>query len=268
MKPAIHIDEQLIRIDTDQYLMTIAFKQQPITVDIHKIKDKYPQEINVYRAGDVTNSLHNKPDAETRKCQQCGNDFILKRKDQVNCTSACSNKYHLAKGRAKKRTEKMDNPPVKHCVTCGAEYKAFFNHQKYCNAQCYPSNQKKEKVTFTCAECGKPFEPASKKARFCSALCRKNNYYKIHYQPSAKSIGRPKKQDLNGASSKAPIIDRQMLQHERKRIKAINASPDLSQKIPVKIDAKTTIYIKPGEDPEQARKNFIERHNQFERSEL
>lgn len=31
--------------------------------------------------------------------------------------------------------------------------------------------------------------------------------------------------------------------------------------VPVKIDAKTTIYIKPGRDPVQAKRNFIEKHS-------
>jgi hypothetical protein len=45
--------------------------------------------------------------------------------------------------------------------------------------------------------------------------------------------------------------------HDKKQIHFI--SPDLSKMQAVVIDRNTTLYIAPGDDPEEARKRFISR---------
>lgn len=39
-----------------------------------------------------------------------------------------------------------------------------------------------------------------------------------------------------------------------------NMTANLDNKIPVRIDERTTIFIKVGEDPEQAKTRYLERH--------
>jgi endogenous inhibitor of DNA gyrase (YacG/DUF329 family) len=90
MKPSIHIDEQLIRIDTDQFLLSIVFKKQS-TKELERSSTHHPDEISVIRAGDASNSLH-KIKGETRKCIICGKEFITKRSNKKYCSKQCVKK--------------------------------------------------------------------------------------------------------------------------------------------------------------------------------
>ena len=69
---------------------------------------------------------------------------------------------------------------------------------------------------------------------------------------------------------KDPIITSRIIQADQKQKRTRNGLPifktkavDLSQLVQVKINRKTWIYIKPGEDPEEARAKFLQRLSDY-----
>lgn len=116
------------------------------------------------------------------------------------------------------------------------------------------SLEKKKVHNLTCIVCNNTFQSKYKTTKYCSRSCW-NNYNRL------KAKGYKKPEAIRKAS-KAGNADKMELQQERKRKAAIKASPDLSQLIPVRIDPKTIIFIKPGGDPEKARNNFIHKYSE------
>jgi hypothetical protein len=223
MKPVINIDDHLISIDTDRYLMTIVLKQQT-QVESQEIIKKHRQEINVFRTGEAINSLQLQTPQYDSQAQS--------------------------------------KPVVKICPTCGKEFETIFGAQKYCGKDCFPKKEVKKLEPRKCLHCDIEFIPKLPFSKFCCLQCSKNHWYHKHKKPSTRKV-KKKIEPLN--NPKAAFIDNKRLEDEKKVKQIINSSPDLSTKIPVKIDAKTTIFVNPGEDIKQARQNFIKKHNQFER---
>ncbi len=58
-------------------------------------------------------------------------------------------------------------------------------------------------------------------------------------------------------ASKTVMIDHQMEVEELEREKAISSSPDHEDLVPVRINSKTVIFARPGEDPEKKRQEFL-----------
>lgn len=52
---------------------------------------------------------------------------------------------------------------------------------------------------------------------------------------------------------------------KRARKVAKQHRPDLSKKQRVRVDNKTIIYIEPGEDPDKARQDFVDKHKYDQR---
>jgi len=97
----------------------------------------------------------------------------------------------------------------------------------------------------TCPKCKKSFKPIGNAQVYCSEACgMKPKFYK-----SRKSPGK---------------IDLEKPNNDKKRQEVISQSPDTGKNIPVRIDNKTTIYIKPGQDPETAKERFLKKLEMFE----
>lgn len=237
MKPAIHISDQLIKVDTSDYLLTVTFKQKDKPAPGEPASE-YPDEINVMRTGDTTNSLH---EQKKRNCEVCGREFFNSRKDKKCCSKVCAAKKWRRDHGAIIRPVKIPQPI--------------------------------KTVLKNCIHCGKQFEPKRKTSKFCNEQCSKNHWYQInravHPAKTIKELkhARPKKSEIKMPNVKAALRDKHELKLERDRKRALKLSPNTEEMLPVFIDQKTTIYIKPGEDPEQARRKWIEKHNAFEKNE-
>lgn len=101
----------------------------------------------------------------------------------------------------------------------------------------------------TCPICGTMFKPRTFKTRFCGEPCR---FRYMHL----KNKGWTEEMIFNKTILKNHP-DKAQLAHERILQNAIAMSPDLTTKVPVVIDSKTTIFIDPWKDPVQARKNYL-----------
>lgn len=100
-----------------------------------------------------------------------------------------------------------------------------------------------------------------------SSLCRHKNITPFQEKKQYANIRRQVQKPLN-EKKQAKIISRkieqQQLEARRKRDepKFATKQVDYSQMRRVQVNAKTWIYIKPGEDPELAKNNY---HNRFNR---
>lgn len=65
-------------------------------------------------------------------------------------------------------------------------------------------------------------------------------------------------------NTKAAAIDKKELQEAKARKEALKKSPNTDDLIPVYIDDKTTMFIKPGEDPELKKAEFFRKHEMLE----
>jgi len=233
MKPLIHIDDTQIHIDDEHYTLFIRFKKQ---LETHQVRNTtvYPDEIIAICGNDPPEEKLKIKDLKERTCVMCEAPFKPYRVDQKYCSKKC---------------------------------KAAYNNHRHrsVSTNVHPLKGQPAIVGIkVCHNCSKEFKPTSNVQKFCSDLC-KRSFIKVDPKQKIKTLSPERKQHLN--NPKAGIRDRQELKAEKLRKMALEQSPKTDDLLPVFIDAKTTIYIKPGEDPEQARKNFIEKHNQFEKNE-
>ena len=108
-----------------------------------------------------------------------------------------------------------------------------------------------------CLFCNKEFEPKRKDSKTCSATCSKS-YHSRKRRETFKAL-KPSKPIKTASNPKAAAYDKKQLAADKKEREMIKSSPDTSKQIPVRIDEKTMIYIKPGQDPEQAKKRFLKK---------
>jgi hypothetical protein len=235
MKPLIHIDDTQIHIDDEHYTLFIRFKQQPLNNQVNNT-GKYPNEIIAIRGNEPPVHKHIEKNLEKKKCLMCDTVFNPSRVDKIFCSKKCKSAHRNNKHRSTNPTvSPLKGQPaltgIKVCAYCKNEYKPTSNVQKYCTPEC--------KRAFL-VEQAKPI---------------------IKTETPKPAI----KQKLS--NPKAAQYDKKVLAQEKKLQKLLQNSPKTDDLIPVFIDAKTTIYIKPGEDVDEARKNFIEKHNQFEKGD-
>lgn len=73
-------------------------------------------------------------------------------------------------------------------------------------------------------------------------------------------------------ASKTVMLDHKKMVEDKKRISAIASSPDHEELIPIYINPKTTIFCKPGEDPQEKKRKFLqrlaERDNQLKKKNI
>lgn len=102
-----------------------------------------------------------------------------------------------------------------------------------------------------CPICGTIFKPRTYKTRFCDEPCR------FRYL-SLKNKGWTDEMIFNKSILKNHP-DKLQLEKDRAVLNAIAISPDIATKVPVIIDSRTTIFIDPGKDPQQARNKYLNR---------
>lgn len=109
-----------------------------------------------------------------------------------------------------------------------------------------------------------------------------SNYQKMSYSELSESLGRNiegiksklkrmnlVKESLKAKDSKNNLIQKPLIgganidKKVYKRRPKSYASKEIKETIPVYIDQKTIIYIKKGEDPEQARKNYFKKREEY-----
>ena len=98
-----------------------------------------------------------------------------------------------------------------------------------------------------CPVCGQIFLSAHG-LTYCSTQCKRRANY---LQKRMRETG------ISNMNLMAAKNDR--IEHEKQlsRELALSASPDISQLIPVHIDRRTVVFIKPGQDPDKIRELFI-----------
>lgn len=105
-----------------------------------------------------------------------------------------------------------------------------------------------------CAHCGHPFKPVTVRSRFCSEPCSsRGNYLALQRR-------RKNNPTYNG---QAALRDEEEKREFVSRQKALEASPDTSQLVPVRIDHRTVIYIRPGKSIEKAKENYHLKYNNY-----
>jgi hypothetical protein len=233
MKPLITITDEQIHIDDEHYTLFIRFKQQPIGAIMKPIPGEFPDTVTVIREGDKTNSLHNKKDQI--KCVMCGSLFKPYRIDSKCCSEKCKKASKINK--VKLTRTKSEHPLAGKPAVTGIKI---------------------------CPQCQKEYKPTSNVQKFCSTSC-KTSFRQAEPKPPAGSTKPPIKQ--KATNPRAAALDKKTLAQEKKLKKLLESSPKTDDMVPVFIDTKTTIYIKPGEDVEEARRNFIDKHNQFENNQ-
>ncbi len=236
MKPLIHIDDTQIHIDDEHYTLFIRFKQKSPEIKLPNPLEEYPKTITVIREGDKTNSLHKKHVKDNlKKCAICKTAFKPYRRDSKCCSEECKQVYKIKKNkstRTKSEHPLSGKPPItgiKICPNCRKEYKPTSNGQKFCSINC------------------------------------KTYFHQAESKPETESLKPAIKQNIT--NPRAAVLDKKTLAQEKKLKELLENSPKTDDMVPVFIDTKTTIYIKPGEDVEEARRNFIEKHNQFENNQ-
>jgi len=98
-----------------------------------------------------------------------------------------------------------------------------------------------------CPVCGQVFLSAHG-LTYCSPQCKRRANY---LQKRMRETG------ISDMNLMAAINDR--IEHEKQfsREQALAASPDISRLVPVHIDRRTVVFIKPGQDPDKIREHFI-----------
>ena len=100
-----------------------------------------------------------------KKCLQCNNDFIPKRKDSRFCSAHCLGRFYYIR-KIEKNIIKTRN-----CLRCGKEFKTTTS-QKHCSVKCWH----KPKMVKICPTCKHEFFPKHSKIKFCSFKCFSNFY--------------------------------------------------------------------------------------------
>ena len=154
------------------------------------------------------------------------------------------------------------------CKYCGNPFKKDRFYVKYCSFICRmrAAGNKLEylnKGIKQCIICGKDFKQKTSNQITCSVECRnkrKLNISKSYYKPKIRCIIKFPEIIRKTVNVKAGINDRKILEMDRKRLQALKLSPDLNDLKPVRIDNRTTIYIKAFQDSELMRQNFITKY--------
>lgn len=213
--------------------------------------------------------------SKVNECAYCGADFVPKTKRSKYCSKNCASmhRYYTLRQADDKRVDRRKYES-RVCVHCGKEYIPVRSNQKTCGGQCArdywkltkdekkPKFRRREMFDKVCKACGKTYSTGMPQSRYCSPSCsqrawrnRKNGLPDDYIK--AKVLYRPKTDKKTNITikSSAARADKELLQE-----KVIPPPPDLTQKIPLRIDHRTVIYIKPDEDPEEAKARFLLKH--------
>ena len=105
-----------------------------------------------------------------------------------------------------------------------------------------------------CIICGALFTPRKKESKTCGSLHANKYRYLLKKGLTDANIRKLQMDKLDSV-----IADHK---NESSRKAAIDASPDLNDLVPVRIDNRTVIYIRPGKDPEIAKQNYLHKYAQ------
>jgi len=115
--------------------------------------------------------LFNFSNMEIRKCDFCGNDYIVKHSKQRFCKRQCKYDFEAM------TTKKIYKP--KKCAICGSLFIPKTIKNKYCSPACLYEAEKEKRSKKPkykiCLYCKKEFKPYTSLDKFCSGECRINN---------------------------------------------------------------------------------------------
>lgn len=171
----------------------------------------------------------------------------------------------------------------KHCINCGEKIKPRAN-SNFCNKTCYmqyryKNSLKKEKESkpklIQCQYCGQDFTTHHYLTKYCSDACRKRaqkiNQHNFYCKTRDLKASVKKAAKERRLEQEAVVKQRNYTSAASKKLKALNnlmievpevLKPDANahKTIPVRINSRTTIFIAPGQDPEEARTKYLLKH--------
>ena len=127
---------------------------------------EYATHFNKDTMGRAAYRILQQAKTKPRECSQCGAVYhaIRNGSDQRFCSVKC-------------RDASMTTLPVKHCLTCGTDFKPHDKISAFCSPGCSATYRfQSARIEKECACCGKGFVAKISTAMYCSNACKKRAF--------------------------------------------------------------------------------------------